>query len=101
MHKRHQDLNIPVEIVRTVVAMSETGSLSKAGEGLGLSQPAVSSQIHRLQSLVGGALFSKMEPPPRSWVSSRSARREEFLKPTISYCGLAAMSRDPSRCGSD
>jgi hypothetical protein len=36
-----------------------------------------------------------MEPPPRSWVNSRAARREEFLKPTISYCGLAAISRDP------
>ena len=59
MHRRHQHLNIPMEIVRTVVAISETGSLSKAGERLGLSQPAVSSQINRLQSLVGGALFSK------------------------------------------
>src|SRR5271155_1883666 len=58
MHRRHQHLNIPIEIVRTVVAISETGSLSKAGERLGLSQPAVSSQINRLQSL-GGALFSK------------------------------------------
>ncbi len=48
-----------MEIVRTVVAIAETGSLSKAGERLGLSQPAVSSQINRLQSLVGGALFSK------------------------------------------
>jgi DNA-binding transcriptional LysR family regulator len=59
MHRRHQHLNIPIEIVRTVVAISETGSLSKAGERLGLSQPAVSSQIKRLQSLVGGALFVK------------------------------------------
>src|SRR6201996_9228894 len=59
MHRRHQNLNIPIEIVRTVVAISETGSLSKAGERLGLSQPAVSSQINRLQSLVGGSLFVK------------------------------------------
>src|SRR5271155_1376126 len=59
MHRRHQHLNIPIEIVRTVVAVSETGSLSKAGERLGLSQPAVSSQIKRIQNLVGGALFSK------------------------------------------
>lgn len=57
MHKRHQHLSIPMEIVRTVVAISETGSLSKAGERLGLSQPAISSQIRRLQNLVGGALF--------------------------------------------
>ena len=59
MHRRYQHLNIPIEIVRTVVAIAETGSLSKAGERLGLSQPAVSSQVKRLQSLIGGALFLK------------------------------------------
>lgn len=59
MHRRHQHLNIPIEIVRTVVAISETGSLSKAAERLGLSQPAISSQVKRLQSLVGGSLFVK------------------------------------------
>src|ERR1700760_1230564 len=59
MHRRHQHLNIPIEIVRTVVAISETGSLSKAAERLGLSQPAVSSQVKRLQNLVGGSLFLK------------------------------------------
>jgi DNA-binding transcriptional LysR family regulator len=59
MHRRHQHLNIPIEIVRTVVAISETGSLSKAGDRLGLSQPAISSQVKRLQALVGGALFMK------------------------------------------
>src|ERR1700712_4529413 len=59
MHRRHQFQNVPIEIVRTVVAISETGSLSKAGERLGLSQPAVSSQVKRLQGLVGGELFFK------------------------------------------
>ncbi|QDM29692.1 LysR family transcriptional regulator [Tardiphaga sp. vice352] len=52
-------MNIPIEIVRTVVAISETGSLTKAAEKLGLSQPAVSSQIKRIQSMVGGALFAR------------------------------------------
>ncbi|QDM19502.1 LysR family transcriptional regulator [Tardiphaga sp. vice278] len=52
-------MNIPIEIVRTVVAISETGSLTKAAEKLGLSQPAVSSQIKRIQSIVGGALFAR------------------------------------------
>jgi DNA-binding transcriptional LysR family regulator len=59
MYRRNQHVNIPIEIVRTVVAISETGSLSKAGERLGLSQPAISSQIKRLQNLVGGSLFVK------------------------------------------
>jgi DNA-binding transcriptional LysR family regulator len=59
MYRRHQHVNIPIEIVRTVVAISETGSLSKAAERLGLSQPAISSQVKRLQNLVGGSLFVK------------------------------------------
>src|SRR6202012_3992802 len=52
-------VNIPIEVIRTAVAIAETGSLSKAGERLGLSQPAISSQVKRLQNLVGGSLFVK------------------------------------------
>jgi DNA-binding transcriptional LysR family regulator len=59
MYRRNQHVNIPIEIIRTVIAISETGSLSKAGERLGLSQPAISSQVKRLQNLVGGSLFVK------------------------------------------
>jgi DNA-binding transcriptional LysR family regulator len=59
MQRRHQHLNIPVEFVRTVVAISETGSFTKAASLLGLSQPAVSSQMKRIEHIVGGALFSK------------------------------------------
>jgi DNA-binding transcriptional LysR family regulator len=57
MQRRH--LNIPIEIVRTVIAITEFGSLTKAAEILGMSQPAVSSQIKRLEQLVGGSLFTK------------------------------------------
>lgn len=59
MHRRHQPTNIPTEIVRTLVAIAETGSFSKAGEKLNLSQPAISAQVKRLQTLVGGAVFQK------------------------------------------
>jgi DNA-binding transcriptional LysR family regulator len=59
MRRRHQHLNIPIEIVRTIVAISETGSLSRAGERLGLSQPAISSQVKRIETLIGGSLFMK------------------------------------------
>jgi len=51
--------NIPMEIIRTVVAIAETGSMSKAADRLNLSQPAVSAQIKRLQNLIGGELFSR------------------------------------------
>jgi DNA-binding transcriptional LysR family regulator len=59
LHKRHQHINIPIEIMRTIVAISETGSLSRAGDRLGLSQPAVSSQVKRIETIIGGSLFSK------------------------------------------
>jgi DNA-binding transcriptional LysR family regulator len=58
MHPRSQH-NVPVELLRTVVAISETGSFSKAAGRLGLSQPAISSQIKRFQALVAGRLFEK------------------------------------------
>src|SRR5580698_3706514 len=59
MHRRYQYINIPTEIVRTVVAISELGSFSKAGTKLGLSQSAISAQMKRLQALVGGDIFEK------------------------------------------
>jgi DNA-binding transcriptional LysR family regulator len=60
MHRRHFHINIPTEIVRTIVVISETGSFSKAAERLGLSQPGISAQVKRLQTLVGASLFEKV-----------------------------------------
>ena len=58
-HRQALNMHVPIEIIRTVVAISETGSLSKAGERLGLTQPAISLQVKRLQNMIGGALFLK------------------------------------------
>jgi molybdate transport repressor ModE-like protein len=57
MHMRHRLTNIPTEVVRTLKTITETGSFSKAGKSLGLSQSAISSQIRRLQIIVGGPIF--------------------------------------------
>jgi DNA-binding transcriptional LysR family regulator len=59
MHQRHRSLNIPTEIARTLVVLSETRSFSQTGEKLGLSQPAISAQIKKLQTMVGGVVFEK------------------------------------------
>lgn len=59
MHRRYEHGNIPIEIIRTFVAVVENGSFSKAGQALGLSQPAITSQMKRLQTLVGGATFDR------------------------------------------
>jgi DNA-binding transcriptional LysR family regulator len=103
MHRRHQHLNIPIEIVRTVVAVSETGSLSKAGERLGLSQPAVSSQIKRIQSLVGGSLFSKTANgsvvTPLGKLVLRQSRRMLEANDQMLRLGGAAEDTQPLRLG--
>jgi DNA-binding transcriptional LysR family regulator len=59
MRRRHQNINVAPEYLRTLVAISETRSFTKAGDRLGLSQPAITAQMKRLQLLVGGPIFNK------------------------------------------
>lgn len=59
MHRRYQQSSIPTEIMRSVVGISEAGSITKAAKALGLSQPALSSQIKRIEHTVGGTIFQK------------------------------------------
>ncbi|WP_105200875.1 MULTISPECIES: LysR substrate-binding domain-containing protein [unclassified Pseudoalteromonas] len=51
--------NIPMDSLRTLVTVVDVGGFAKAGELLGLSQPAVSLQIKRLEDLLGRKLFKK------------------------------------------
>jgi DNA-binding transcriptional LysR family regulator len=59
MHRRYEHVNIPIEIVRTFVCIVESGGFSKAARILGLSQPAVTAQMKRLQIMVGAAVFDR------------------------------------------
>jgi DNA-binding transcriptional LysR family regulator len=59
MHRRYEGINIPIEIIRTMVAIADLGSYSRAGAKLGLTQPAISAQVKRVQSLVGGTVFER------------------------------------------
>jgi DNA-binding transcriptional LysR family regulator len=54
--------NIPTELLRTLVAVVDLRSFTKAAHSLGVTQPAVSAQIKRLQILLGGELFDKSAP---------------------------------------
>jgi DNA-binding transcriptional LysR family regulator len=54
--RRH---DIPPALLRSFVAIDQLGSYSKAAEELGLTQPAISGQMKRLQELVGGDVFVK------------------------------------------
>jgi len=52
--------NIPTDLLRTLVAVVDLRSFTKAAASLGVTQPAVSAQIKRLQNMLGGELFDRI-----------------------------------------
>jgi len=54
--------NIPTELLRTLVTVVELRSFTKAAQALGVTQPAVSAQIKRLQLLLGSEILDKSAP---------------------------------------
>jgi DNA-binding transcriptional LysR family regulator len=55
-------INVPTCLLRTFIAVADLRSFTRAAEILGLTQPAVSAQIKRLQLLLGGELLDKSAP---------------------------------------
>jgi DNA-binding transcriptional LysR family regulator len=51
--------NIPTDLLRTLIAVVDLRSFTKAAASLGVTQPAVSAQIKRLQFLLGSDLFDR------------------------------------------
>jgi DNA-binding transcriptional LysR family regulator len=54
--------NIPTELLRTLVAVVDLRSFTRAAQSLNVTQPAVSAQIKRLQGLLGTDLLDKSAP---------------------------------------
>ena len=54
--------NIPTDLLRTFVLVVEQRSFTRAAKTQGMTQPAISAQIRRLQSLLGVELFDKSAP---------------------------------------
>jgi DNA-binding transcriptional LysR family regulator len=79
MHRRYAKKNIPIELLRALVTIVDTGSYTKAAEALDLTQSAISSQIARLGRLLGGSIFAKgqgnMTPTKRGLLVLQYARR--------------------------
>src|SRR5262245_64360727 len=71
--------NIPTDLLRTLVAVVNLRSFTKAAQSLGVTQPAVSAQIKRLQVLLGYDLLDKSAPgvslTPRGEIVDNYARR--------------------------
>ncbi len=54
--------NIPTELLRTLVTVVDLRSFTKAAHSLGITQPAVSAQVKRLQLLLGSEILDKSQP---------------------------------------
>ena len=52
-------ITLPTELLRALVAVADSGGMTRAAEGLGRTQPAVSLQIKRLEEAVGQVLFDR------------------------------------------
>jgi DNA-binding transcriptional LysR family regulator len=59
MRRRYDLQNVPTELLRAFVTVVDLRSYTKAAEALGLTQPAVSTQVRRLQEILGCELFKK------------------------------------------
>jgi DNA-binding transcriptional LysR family regulator len=55
-------INIPTELLRTLIAVVDLRSFTKAAQQLGVTQPAVSAQLKRLQILLEGDILDKSAP---------------------------------------
>ncbi|AMN41413.1 LysR family transcriptional regulator [Rhodoplanes sp. Z2-YC6860] len=57
MQRRHDQENVPIEILRSFVTILDTNSFTQAAVAMGLTQSAISAQMKRLQNILGDELF--------------------------------------------
>ena len=90
--------NIPTDLLRTLVAVVDLRSYTKAANSLGVTQPAVSAQIKRLQQLIGADLFERngqgVGLTPRGDRVVARARRLLSLNDEIVGLGAMALRSD-------
>lgn len=85
--------NIPTDLLRTFVAVVDLRSFTKAAASLGVTQPAVSAQIKRLQFLIGDDIFDRstqgVSLTPHGEIVISYARRLLSLNDQIVHLGGA------------
>jgi DNA-binding transcriptional LysR family regulator len=96
-------LNIPTDLLRTLAAVVEMRSFTKAAQSLGVTQPAVSAQIKRLQYLLGYEVLDKSAPgvslTPRGEIVVNNARRLLSVNDEILHLTSGHMLGETIRLG--
>ena len=64
---------IDIRQLRSLIAIVETGNLSRAAQRLNLSQPALSHQIKQWEEQLGAELFERKSRPIKVSPRCRSA----------------------------
>lgn len=54
--------NLPMDVLRSFVTVAELGTLTRAGEVLGRSQPAISLQLKKLEQMLEASLLKRDGP---------------------------------------
>src|SRR5205085_3013632 len=94
---------VPTELLRTLVAVVDLRSFTRAAHALGVTQPAVSAQIKRLQSLLGSDLLDKSAPGVTLTERGRTvidyARRLLSINDQILDLATGHPSAEPLRIG--
>lgn len=52
-------MELELRHLRVVCRLADTGSISKAAAAFGVSQPALTAQLHRIEDAIGGPLFER------------------------------------------
>ncbi|MFB7663198.1 LysR family transcriptional regulator [Kitasatospora sp. NPDC056138] len=58
-------MELDVRHLRVVCAIADTGSVRKAALQLGMTQPSLTTQLHRIERTIGGALFTREQTGSR------------------------------------
>jgi DNA-binding transcriptional LysR family regulator len=95
--------NIPTDLLRTLIAVIDLRSFTKAAQQLGVTQPAVSAQIKRLQTLIGYDLLDKSAPgvslTPRGETVVSRARRLLAINDEILHLSNGSAAAQTLRVG--
>lgn len=70
--------------LRTVRAIADTGSLTKAAAALGLAQPAPSAQLRRIEKALGGPLFARDRGARPTLLGELVLERGRVVLPAVS-----------------
>ena len=81
------------DLLRTFVAVVDTGSFSKAAEKIGRTQSAVSMQIKRLEAMAGTSLLVRGNGPVT--VSASGEKLLEDARPVLAHLDRAAANFSP------